>query len=74
MVDTVHWDERDRQYLHEKVLLGGILKRFDDDQEQRSREKTSSEQQLSFDGPSSPQASAQNHASLASQFLNLNMK
>ncbi|KAL8840445.1 MAG: hypothetical protein Q9170_001321 [Blastenia crenularia] len=29
MIDTVYWVEEDRERLHEKILLGGILKRFD---------------------------------------------
>lgn len=36
MVDTVLWDDRDQDCLDQKVLLGGILKRVDDNQEQRS--------------------------------------
>jgi len=33
MVDTVPWDEDlDEDHLVEKILLGGILKRIDDDE------------------------------------------
>ena len=32
MIDTVYWEEKDRDHLHEKILLGGILKRLDNDQ------------------------------------------
>ncbi|KAL9046671.1 MAG: hypothetical protein Q9214_000547, partial [Letrouitia sp. 1 TL-2023] len=31
MIDTVYWVEEDKQRLHEKILLGGILKRLDND-------------------------------------------
>ena len=31
MVDTVPWVTGTAQQLHEKVLLGGILKRLDDE-------------------------------------------
>ena len=33
MVDTVPWVAQDQDSLYEKVLLGGILKRFDDEEE-----------------------------------------
>ncbi|KAL8903482.1 MAG: hypothetical protein Q9207_003895 [Kuettlingeria erythrocarpa] len=32
MIDTVYWEEGDRDHLHEKILLGGILKRLDNEQ------------------------------------------
>ena len=38
MVDTVLWDAKDIEYLHEKILLGGILKRLDDDDEDDGEE------------------------------------
>ncbi|KAI4131099.1 MAG: hypothetical protein LQ338_001420 [Usnochroma carphineum] len=31
MIDTVYWAEEDKGHLHEKILLGGILKRLDND-------------------------------------------
>ncbi|KAL8928174.1 MAG: hypothetical protein Q9208_001884 [Pyrenodesmia sp. 3 TL-2023] len=31
MIDTVYWVEEDRDHLHEKILLGGILKRLDNE-------------------------------------------
>ncbi|KAL8954486.1 MAG: hypothetical protein Q9183_007094 [Haloplaca sp. 2 TL-2023] len=31
MVDTVHWVEDEKEYLSEKILLGGILKKVDND-------------------------------------------
>lgn len=33
MVDTVRWAPGDEDRLFEKILLGGILKRLDDDDE-----------------------------------------
>ncbi|KAI4195194.1 MAG: hypothetical protein LQ350_007344 [Teloschistes chrysophthalmus] len=36
MVDTVRWVPGQEEYLHEKILLGGILKRYDDDDEEES--------------------------------------
>ena len=33
MVDTVPWVEGDEERLYEKILLGGILKRLDNDEE-----------------------------------------
>ena len=39
MVDTVLWDAKDVDYLHEKILLGGILKRLDDDDEEDDEEE-----------------------------------
>ncbi|KAL8720838.1 MAG: hypothetical protein Q9225_002355 [Loekoesia sp. 1 TL-2023] len=35
MIDTVYWVEEDKGRLHEKILLGGILKRLDNDQAER---------------------------------------
>ncbi|KAL8717435.1 MAG: hypothetical protein Q9225_005321 [Loekoesia sp. 1 TL-2023] len=32
MIDTVYWVEEDKDRLHEKILLGGILKHLDNDQ------------------------------------------
>ncbi|KAI4254921.1 MAG: hypothetical protein LQ352_002818 [Teloschistes flavicans] len=34
MVDTVRWVPGQEEYLYEKILLGGILKRYDDDEEE----------------------------------------
>lgn len=31
MVDTVLWNDDDEDWLYEKILLGGILKRLDND-------------------------------------------
>ena len=31
MVDTVPWVDRGSEHLHRKVLLGGILRRIDDE-------------------------------------------
>lgn len=31
MVDTVLWNDDDEDWLSEKILLGGILKKVDDD-------------------------------------------
>ncbi|KAL8688757.1 MAG: hypothetical protein Q9218_005411, partial [Villophora microphyllina] len=36
MVDTVRWVPGQEEYLFEKILLGGILKRYDDDDEEDS--------------------------------------
>ncbi len=33
MVDTVRWVSGDEDRLFEKILLGGVLKRLDDDDE-----------------------------------------
>lgn len=33
MVDTVHWVPGDEDRLYEKILLGGILKELDDEDE-----------------------------------------
>ena len=37
MVDTVHWVDGDEERLYEKILLGGILKRLDNDEEQKAK-------------------------------------
>ena len=37
MVDTVPWVDGDEERLHEKILLGGILKRLDNDEEQKAK-------------------------------------
>lgn len=33
MVDTVRWVSGDEDHLFKKILLGGVLKRLDDDDE-----------------------------------------
>ncbi|MCJ1433324.1 hypothetical protein MMC27_002684 [Xylographa pallens] len=33
MVDTVPWEEGQEDHLYEKILLGGVLKRLDDEDE-----------------------------------------
>ena len=37
MVDTVPWVDGDEDRLYEKVLLGGILKRLDNDEDEKAR-------------------------------------
>lgn len=36
MVDTVPWVDGDEDRLYEKILLGGILKRLDNDEDQKA--------------------------------------
>ena len=36
MVDTVPWIDGDEDRLYEKILLGGILKRLDNDEERKA--------------------------------------
>ena len=36
MVDTVPWVDGDEERLYEKILLGGILKRLDNDKKQKA--------------------------------------
>ena len=38
MVDTVPWVDDDEDRLYEKILLGGILKRLDNDEDQKVKE------------------------------------
>ena len=38
MVDTVPWVDDDEDRLYEKILLGGILKRLDNDEDQKVEE------------------------------------
>ena len=33
MVDTVLWEEGQEDHLYEKILLGGVLKRLDNEDE-----------------------------------------
>lgn len=37
MVDMVLWNDDDEDWLYEKILLGGILKKVDDDNGPRTR-------------------------------------
>lgn len=37
MVDTVPWVDGDDDRLHEKILLGGILKRLDNDGDEKTK-------------------------------------
>ncbi len=37
MVDTVPWVDGDADRLYEKILLGGILKRLDNDEDEKAK-------------------------------------
>lgn len=43
MVDTVYWTEGDEDHLHEKILLGGILKDIDEDHKEEDDDEEDDE-------------------------------